>query len=84
MNIGNIGKVRALYEFAYRFQISTSNDISISVKNKVEDTKEVIKSRKSKKDRQYNDKMKKKTKGQTSIYKTLNRKITMNEETTGL
>jgi hypothetical protein len=38
-----------------------------------EDTKGVIRIRKSKKDKQHNDK-KKRTKGQTTIYKTLHRK----------
>jgi hypothetical protein len=38
----------------------------------LEDTQ---KRRKSKTDRQYNDQMKKKTKGHTMIYKTLHRKL---------
>jgi hypothetical protein len=44
------------------------------VKENFEDTKGVIRSRKSKKDRQYNDK-RKSTKEQTLIHKTLRRKI---------
>ena len=43
------------------------------LKEKFEDTKCVIKNRKSKKNRQYNDKNKKK--GQTMMYKTLHRKL---------
>ena len=40
-----------------------------------EDTKEVIRSRKSKKNRQYNGQKKKRTKGQTLISKILYRKL---------
>ena len=42
---------------------------------KFEDTKEVIRSRKLKTDRQYNGQKKKKTKGQTMIYTTLHSKL---------
>ena len=42
---------------------------------KLEDTKGVIRSRNSKKDRQYSGQHKKRSKEQTTIYKTLNRKL---------
>ena len=44
------------------------------LKEEFEDTKGVIRIRKSKKDRQHNAK-RKRTKGQTTIYKTLRRKL---------
>jgi hypothetical protein len=47
------------------------------MKEKFEDTKGVIRSCKSK-DRQYNGAKRKKTKGQTTIYKTLHRKLRVN------
>ena len=43
-------------------------------KEKLEDTKEVLRFRKSEKDRQHND-QKKKWKWQTTIYKTIHRKL---------
>ena len=84
MNDGNIGKVRAFYGFAYRFQITTSNDISVSVRKswryQMGNQKPEIE--KGQTIQWQNEK--KKTKGQTTIYKTLNRKLKMNVETTGL
>jgi hypothetical protein len=41
-----------------------------TAKEYVEDTKGIIRIRKSKKNRQHNDQKKKTTKGQTTIYKT--------------
>jgi len=46
------------------------NKMVVLSKEKFEDTKGVIRIRKSKKDRQHND-QKKRTKGQTTIYKTI-------------
>ena len=47
----------------------------IQMQEKFKDIKGVIRSRKSKKDRQDNDQEKKKQKGQITIYKTLHRKL---------
>jgi hypothetical protein len=47
----------------------------------IEDTKKEIRSRKSKKDRQYNEQTKEraKGKGQTTIYKTVHRKLNIEQ-----
>ena len=55
----------------------TKNTTSSEVK--LEDTKGVIRSRKSKKNRQHND-QKKTTKEQTKIYKTLHRKTKIEQQ----
>ena len=44
-----------------------------------EDTKKEIRSRKSKKDRQYNEQTKERAKGQTTIYKTVHRKLNIEQ-----
>jgi len=80
----NIDHFIAMIHLAIKLQLNLRNfiiswfsrrqliSVDCSFQDRFEDTKGVIRSRKSKKDGQYND-QKKRTKGQTIIYKTLSR-----------